>query len=419
MSIAVQDRDAIVAGAIAIESPEERDAFVARACGGDAVLRREVEAMVAAHFQAKIAPEGPAAAGAALPAEETDGRADLPHAPSGPREGHPLRLTVAVLLLALAAGGSVLGVWAWQEKERARAAEGQAVVERERALQDAAEARKQHKQAEAARQDVSAAREQSLATAQAARRSAEDTKAVLAFFRDKVLSAGRAKGWAGGQGKDVTLRGAVDAAEPEVAKVFADRPLAEASVREMLGATYQNLEEVGRAVKQFERALALREQVFGPNNPATITCRNELAVAYRLAGRDNEASRLYDQNAASPSHAAALAVQGSVLLSQNKPAEAELKLRECLATRRRVQPDDWTTFDTQSMLGEALLEQKKYAEAEPLLLKGYEGLKKRDTQIPPESRPRRTKALERLVRLYEVWGKKDQAARWQKALEPS
>jgi hypothetical protein len=69
------------------------------------------------------------------------------------------------------------------------------------------------------------------------------------------------------------------------------------------------------------------------------------------------------------------------------------------------------------LLGEALLEQKKYAEAEPLLLEGYEGMKTREAQIPPESRSRRTRALERLVRLYEAWGKKDKEARWQKALE--
>ena len=30
------------------------------------------------------------------------------------------------------------------------------------------------------------------------------------------------------------------------------------------------------------------------------------------------------------------------------------------------------------MLGEALLEQKKYPEAEPLLLSGYEGMKQRE-----------------------------------------
>ena len=71
-----------------------------------------------------------------------------------------------------------------------------------------------------------------------------------------------------------------------------------------------------------------------------------------------------------------------MLLLEKKPAEAELKLRECLTIRQKIQPDDWTTFDTKSMLGEALLEQKKFAEAEPLLLSGYEGMKQRRGHDP-------------------------------------
>jgi hypothetical protein len=44
----------------------------------------------------------------------------------------------------------------------------------------------------------------------------------------------------------------------------------------------------------------------------------------------------------------------------------------------------WLTFNTQSLLGGALLGQKKYAEAEPLLVKGYEGLKTREKTIPKQ-----------------------------------
>ena len=70
------------------------------------------------------------------------------------------------------------------------------------------------------------------------------------------------------------------------------------------------------------------------------------------------------------------------LKSQNQLAEAEPLIREALTIREKTQPDAWTTFNTQSLLGGALLGQKKYAEAEPLLLKGYEGLKQRETTIP-------------------------------------
>ena len=67
-----------------------------------------------------------------------------------------------------------------------------------------------------------------------------------------------------------------------------------------------------------------------------------------------------------------------------------------------------------SILGEALLDQKKFAEAEPLLLSGYEGMKQREDTIPSQEKPRLTKALERLVKLYEAWGKKDKAMKWRR-----
>jgi tetratricopeptide (TPR) repeat protein len=205
---------------------------------------------------------------------------------------------------------------------------------------------------------------------------------VLAFLQDRVLAAGRPPGMAGGLGKDVALRKALDAAEPEVAKAFADRPLAEASIREALGSAYLDLGEAKPAVDQLQRALALREAILGHDHADTILSRNRLAVAYRLAGQPDEASRLYDRSPETPAHAAALAVQGSVLLGQKKPAESELKLRECVAIRKRIQPEEWATFDAMSLLGEALLGQKKYAEAEPLLVDGYEGLKRREARIP-------------------------------------
>ncbi len=215
----------------------------------------------------------------------------------------------------------------------------------------------------------------------------------------------------------MTLRKALDSTESQVAEAFADRPLAEAAIREMLGLANLSLGDPARAVTQYERALALRETMQGVDHPETAACRNQLAVAYRLAGRTAEAGRLFDLSPNSPDHASALAVRGSMLLLQKKPAEAELRLRECLTIRRKIQPGDWTTFDTESILGEALLDQKKTAEAEPMLLSGYEGLKQREDAIPSQDKPRLTRAVGRLVKLYEAWGKPDKAMKWRKELE--
>ena len=52
----------------------------------------------------------------------------------------------------------------------------------------------------------------------------------------------------------------------------------------------------------------------------------------------------------SPQLAGLLAQIGMAFLEQNKSAEAEPLLRECLAIREKTQADSWTTFNTNSML---------------------------------------------------------------------
>ena len=69
-----------------------------------------------------------------------------------------------------------------------------------------------------------------------------------------------------------------------------------------------------------------------------------------------------------------------------------------------------------SSLGGALLGQGRHAEAEPLIVSGYEGMKAREAKIPPPGKPRFTDAAERVVRLYEEWGKKEKAAEWRTKL---
>jgi hypothetical protein len=91
------------------------------------------------------------------------------------------------------------------------------------------------------------------------------------------------------------------------------------------------------------------------------------------------------------------------MLRQEKWAEAEPILRECLAIREKVMPDEWPRFNTMSQLGVSLLGQKKYAEAEPLIVSGYEGLKARESKIPPPGKPRLPEAALAVVKLYEAW----------------
>jgi hypothetical protein len=105
-----------------------------------------------------------------------------------------------------------------------------------------------------------------------------------------------------------------------------------------------------------------------------------------------------------------------VLWREGKLADAEPLARECLSTSEKKDPDNCETFCSRSFLGGILLGLKKYAEAEPLLLTGYEGMKQREAQRPALIKGRLEEAAERLVQLYEETNRPGQADEWRKKL---
>jgi eukaryotic-like serine/threonine-protein kinase len=110
-----------------------------------------------------------------------------------------------------------------------------------------------------------------------------------------------------------------------------------------------------------------------------------------------------------------MAQLGLLLIEKRLFTEADLLLRELQAIREKTVPDDWRTFNTRRMLGSALLGQKKYADAEPLLLKGYEGMKQREKSIPKSggADERIPQALDALIELYTATGKPDEVEKRQ------
>src|SRR5579875_3625265 len=314
--------------------------------------------------------------------------------------------TAAALLLLLVAGVVVstsLAVWAVRAEKQARTAEQEAVDERNRAL-TAEEAAKEQ-------------RDKAVAAEQAAKRSEEDAKAVLGFFQNKVLSAGRPKGQDGGQGKDVTLREAVDAAEPEIAKAFADRPLVEASVRDTLGTTYYYLGELLHAIKQYEQALALRESKLGFDHPDTLTSRNNLAAAYWSSGRIAEAIRLHEQNLKlyeaklGPDHPNTLTSRNnlaSAYLSAGRTADA-IRLHEQTLRQREslLGPDHLDTLISRNSLASAYWSAGRTAEAIRL---HEQNLKLHEAKLGPEH-PRTLTSRNNLASAYFSAGRTADAIR--------
>jgi tetratricopeptide (TPR) repeat protein len=108
---------------------------------------------------------------------------------------------------------------------------------------------------------------------------------------------------------------------------------------------------------------------------------------------------------------------GEVYQKMGRLDEAEELLRECLEGRLKMQPKTFLLASTQAPLGRVLAEQKKYDEAEQLLLAGYEGLKANAASTPGWGKHYLPDTVEWLVQLYDATDQKAKADEWRKQLE--
>jgi eukaryotic-like serine/threonine-protein kinase len=129
--------------------------------------------------------------------------------------------------------------------------------------------------------------------------------------------------------------------------------------------------------------LKLTTAKLGSDHPKTLISMNNLAAAY---------------------------------LGAKQWTEAETTARECLELRAKKLPDEWPRFHTMSQLGAALAGQAKYADAEPLLIGGYEGLKAREATIPAPRKKDLAEAAARIIPFYEAWGQPEKAQLWRAKL---
>jgi|GEM_PF-1099764 len=250
--------------------------------------------------------------------------------------------------------------------------------------------------------------------------------------------------------------------EKQKANLVADHPDILQTMNN-LAIAYQEAGQLHEALPLLEESLEKRKEKLKPDHPDTLQTMYNLVRAYKADGRIKEAETLLldafesardrfgladrrtqtyvrdladcyaemkqpekaepiwrglmafwkqKEGADSPEYAEELANLGMNLLQQQKPVDAEPFLRECLLLFEKNQPDDVNTFNTMSLLGLSLLKQKKFADAEPLLVSGHKGMEEREEKIPAKGQFLLTEALERLIQLYETWGKPEQAAKW-------
>jgi serine/threonine protein kinase len=167
------------------------------------------------------------------------------------------------------------------------------------------------------------------------------------------------------------------------------------------------------------QTLEVRRRVSGPEHPDTLYTLSNFASLYERQGKYALAETYGAQALAGRRHAlgnenpntmeseADLAL---AYVSQGKFAVSEPLAREVVELYQKQQPDDWQRFRAESLLGASLAGEKKYAEAEPLLLEGYQGMLARKNRIAASDRYHLERAQQWLVQLYKNWGKPEKAA---------
>jgi serine/threonine protein kinase/tetratricopeptide (TPR) repeat protein len=164
-------------------------------------------------------------------------------------------------------------------------------------------------------------------------------------------------------------------------------------------------------------------RVHGPENLVTLHIQHVLARVLAEQGRLNEAEQLAWETLeirrrVTPTHEGLgriLMILGVVLVEKGELDKAQPLLAEALALFQKYYPlKTELSAEASNWLGAIKLAQGNYAEAESLLVASQGPLLSVTAFLSPNER---RKAIGHLVKLYEAWGKPDQAILWQQKLD--
>ncbi len=172
-----------------------------------------------------------------------------------------------------------------------------------------------------------------------------------------------------------------------------------------------------------KQTLEIERRVLGPEHPGTLATLSDLASLHQREGKyilaetfALEVLKLRRHAAGSDDSDTMVSAADLALayVSQERFVEAEPLAREALKFNQERKPDDWQRFRDESLLGASLTGQNKYAEAELLLLEGYQRMVAQKDRIAAPEWYHLDRAREWLIELYEAWGKPAKAAEWRK-----
>jgi non-specific serine/threonine protein kinase/serine/threonine-protein kinase len=194
-----------------------------------------------------------------------------------------------------------------------------------------------------------------------------------------------------------------------------------------LGMTYVTEGKYLQADALLAKAPEIARRVSGTDHPLTLALTDSLARLRDGEGKFAQAEALFEtvlnarrrqfgEEQVSTLRAAYLLAR--VRLQQRKYSEAETALPGILAAYMKIQPDTWERFRCEGLLGASLAGEKHYADAEPLLVSGYQGMTRSIASIPASGRGAIEETRNALFHLYEDWGKPHEAGEWRTGTTP-
>lgn len=188
-----------------------------------------------------------------------------------------------------------------------------------------------------------------------------------------------------------------------------------------LAVIYSLQGEYAKSEVLFKDTLDLNRRLLGPEHPTTLSTIADLASMYRRQGKFALAE-LYGTQALDarrrvlgsthPDMMSSAADQALTYVLEGKFLESEQLAREVLEFDRTTEPDVWTRFRDEALLGASLAGQKAYSEAESLLIAGYRGMAERKDRMGAPNADYLNRAGEWTIDLYRRWGKPERAVEW-------
>ena len=271
------------------------------------------------------------------------------------------------------------GQTATSERDHARTAEQQAIQDRNRA---AAEHQAEQDRNRAQRSERQALRDRNVAVEQKKRADTEaaTSAAVNEFLRNDLLAQASNLTQATPDSKpdpNLTVRVALDHAAARVEGKFANQPLVEASIRETLGETYDDLGVYPESEKHWQRSFELRSRILGPEHADTLRSQVRLAAVLNddrkfvqsetLLMKALEIERQFFGES-DPRTLETMSELGSSYTAQSKLAQAEALLRSALEqSRRSLAKDNRVELKIMTYLATTIQRERKYAQATELL----------------------------------------------------